>query len=255
VAVSHKTRLNEKSRSQEKKKTLTDILYAIIRKKSRGERKLILKPESREEWLRMRAEQGIGGSDAGTVLGLNPYCSNLQLWRQKVGLESKPELADNAAVQYGKTAEENIRALFALDYPHFFVDYHELWMYVNDDIPWQFATLDGEIEDDTGNGMRGILEIKTCTIQNNSQWAEWDDRIPNHYYAQILHQLSATGWDFAILRGYLRYQRGGEWRATIRDYRFERKDVQKDIEYLCEQEAAFMDCVRNRKQPGIKITI
>jgi putative phage-type endonuclease len=216
---------------------------------------LILKPESREEWLRMRAEQGIGGSDAGTVLGLNPYCTNLQLWRQKVGLESNPELADNAAVQYGKTAEEHIRALFALDYPQFLVHYHKFWMYVNDDIPWQFATLDGEIEDDTGNGMRGILEIKTCNIQNNAQWSEWDDRIPDNYYAQILHQMSATGWDFVILRGYLRYQRGGKWRATVRDYSFERKDRIDDIKILCDLEKAFMDCVKNRKQPGTKITI
>lgn len=214
---------------------------------------MILKPKNRAEWLKMRKEQGIGGSDAGTVLGLNPYCTNLQLWRQKVGLESKPELADNAAVQYGKAAEEHIRALFALDYPEYHIDYNAYWMYVNDDIPWQFATLDGEIT--TYDGRRGILEIKTCTVQNNAQWSEWDDKIPDHYYAQILHQLSATGWDFVILRGYLRYQRGGEWRATIRDYRFERKDCIKDIKILCDTEMRFIECVKNRKQPAAIITM
>lgn len=214
---------------------------------------MILKPESREEWLRMRAEQGIGGSDAGTVLGLNPYCTNVQLWREKIGLDAPEDLSDNPAVQYGKAAEEHIRALFALDYPECAIDYHEFWIYAKDDRPWLFATLDGEITDE--DGTRGILEIKTCTIQNNAQWAEWDDKIPDHYYAQILHQLSATGWDFVILRGYLRYQRGGEWRATIRDYRFERKDCIEDIKILCDAEKAFMDCVRNRKQPGTKITI
>ncbi|MBP0974830.1 MAG: YqaJ viral recombinase family protein, partial [Oscillospiraceae bacterium] len=46
---------------------------------------MILKPKDRLEWLAMRQKVGIGGSDAGTVLGLNPWCSNVQLWRFKTG--------------------------------------------------------------------------------------------------------------------------------------------------------------------------
>lgn len=51
---------------------------------------MILKPKDRLEWLSMRQKVGIGGSDAGTVLGLNPWCSNVQLWRYKTGQE-QPE--------------------------------------------------------------------------------------------------------------------------------------------------------------------
>ena len=216
---------------------------------------MILKPKDRLEWLAMRQKVGIGGSDAGTVLGLNPWCSNVQLWRYKTGQEVPEDISDKPAVKFGKVAEEHIRELFVLDYPHFTVNYHEFWMYVNDRLPWQFATLDGELTDDTGNGKRGILEIKTTTIQNKSQWDEWENGIPQRYYAQILHQLSATGWQFAILRAYIRYYKGGEFRAAVRDYRIERNDVLDDIAYLREQEMRFMDCVNSGKPPAAIITM
>ena len=215
---------------------------------------MILKPKNREEWLAMRKEVGIGGSDAGTVLSINPWKSNVSLYREKIGEIEPEDISDKPAVKFGKVAEEHIRALFILDYPQFDTDYHEFWMYCNDKMQWQFATLDGELTD-TETGQRGILEIKTCTIQNKSQWDEWENGIPQRYYAQVLHQLSATGWDFAILRGYIRYYKGNEFRAAVRDYRIDRKDVEEDIAYLCEQEARFMDCVKNRKPPAAIITM
>ena len=214
---------------------------------------MILKPKDRLEWLAMRQKVGIGGSDAGTVLGLNPWCSNVQLWRYKTGQEVPPDISDKPAVKFGKVAEEHIRELFVLDYPHFTVNYHEFWMYANDRLPWQFATLDGELTDEAGR--RGILEIKTTTIQNKSQWDEWENGIPQRYYAQIMHQLSATGWQFAILRAYIRYYKGGEFRAAVRDYRIERNDVLDDIAYLREQEMRFMDCVNSGKPPAAIITM
>ena len=216
---------------------------------------MILKPKNREEWLRMREETGIGGSDAGTVLGLNPWCSNLQLWRYKSGLDKPEDISDKPAVMFGKVAEEHIRELFILDYPEFTVNYHEFWMHCNDSLPWLFATLDGEIEYDTGNGQRGILEIKRTTIMNKSQWDEWEDRIPDRYFAQILHQLAATGWDFAFLRAYIRYYKCGAFRAAVRDFRIDRKDVEEDIAYLIEKESAFMEAVKQKKPPAAIITM
>lgn len=215
---------------------------------------MILTPETRTEWLKMRREVGIGGSDAGTVLNLNPYQTSRDLYRQIIGEKQPEDISDNPAVKFGKAAEEHIRELFRLDYPDIDVQYAEFDMYVNDSLPWQFATLDGALTE-LESGRRGILEIKTTTIQNRSQWDEWENGIPQRYYAQILHQLSATGWDFAILRGYIRYYKGGDFRAAVRDYRIERKDVLDDIAYLCEQEARFMDCVKNKKPPAVIITL
>lgn len=56
---------------------------------------MILKPKDREEWLAMRQKVGIGGSDAGTVLGLNPWCSNVQLWLAKIRMEKEKEMQRN----------------------------------------------------------------------------------------------------------------------------------------------------------------
>ena len=214
---------------------------------------MIIKIEDHETWLAARQKQGIGGSDSGSVLGLNPWCSNIQLWRYKTGQEVPPDISDKPAVIFGKKAEENIRELFKLDYPDYTVDYHAYWLYVNDRLPWQFATLDGELTDETGR--RGILEIKTTTIQNKAQWDEWEGGIPDRYYAQVLHQLSATGCEFAILRAYIRWYKDGEFRATVRDYRIERKDVLDDIAYLCEQEKRFIECVNSGTPPAAIITM
>lgn len=212
---------------------------------------MIIPIESREEWLKTRKVQGIGGSEAGCVLGVNKYQSNVDLWELKTGKREAPDLSDNAAVQFGKFAEPLLRELFKQDYPQFAVDYHEFWMYVNDKYPFIFATLDGEIT--ASDGSRGILEIKTTTIQNRSQWDEWDERIPDSYYVQILHQLAATGWDFAYLKAYIRYYVDGEVRVTIRHYRIDRKDVEADIEWLIQEESKFWDAVRTDRRPSMKL--
>lgn len=210
---------------------------------------MIIQIESRDEWLKARQAQGIGGSEAGAVLGVNKYQSNVDLWELKTGRREPPDLSENAAVQFGKYAEPLLRELFKQDYPEYIVNYHEFWIYVNDQYPFIFATLDGELT--APDGSRGILEIKTTTIQNKSQWDEWDGRIPDSYYAQILHQLAATGWDFVILKAYIRYHVDGEVRVSIRHYRINRSDVQADIGYLIQQEAAFWADVQTNVQPAL----
>lgn len=212
---------------------------------------MIIKINSREEWLKARQNQGIGGSEAGCILGKNKYKTNVDLWQEKTGRKEQPDLSNNSAVQFGKFAEPLLRELFKQDYPDYVVDYHEFDLYVNDKYPFIFATLDGEIT--TTDGKRGILEIKTTTIQNKLQWDDWENKIPDSYYVQILHQLAATGWDFAILKAYIRYYVDGEVRVTIRHYRINREDVQADIDYLIEQESIFWRQVQNNEQPPLKL--
>ncbi len=210
---------------------------------------MIIKINNREEWLKARQSQGIGGSEAGCIMGRNKYKTNVDLWEEKTGRAEPPDLSDNAAVQFGKFAEPLLRELFKQDYPQYSVDYHEFDLYVNDTYPFIFATLDGEIT--AADGSRGILEIKTTTIQNKLQWNEWDNKIPDSYYVQILHQLAATGWDFAILKAYIRYYVDGEVRVTIRHYRIERQDVLTDIQYLIKAECEFWEKVQNDEQPPL----
>ncbi len=210
---------------------------------------MVIKLNNREEWLKARQLQGIGGSEAGCVLGVNKYQSNVDLWELKTGRREAQDLSGNAAVQFGKFAEPHLRELFKQDYPDYQVDYHEFDMYVNDLYPFIFATLDGEII--TPDGKRGILEIKTTTIMNKLQWDDWDGKIPDSYYAQCLHQLAATGWDFVILKAYIRYYVDGEVRVSIRHYRIDREDVESDINYLIARETAFWNNVQNDEMPAL----
>ena len=208
-------------------------------------------PQTHREWLACR-QKGIGGSDAGAVLGVNKYKSNTDLWREKVGEYKPDDISDKPAVKYGKEAEQHIRALFSLDYPEYRVEYHEFRMYCNETDKFMFATLDGELISESGE--RGVLEIKTCTIQNSAQWDEWDGKIPDAYYVQVLHQLYCTGYRFAILRAYIRYHdKDGNLKATVRDYPIRREEVEDDINFIVSEERNFWNSVINKKKPNLKL--
>ena len=198
---------------------------------------ILADPKTREEWLKCR-RQGIGGSDAGCIVGANPWKSARQLWKEKTGVNKPDDISDKPAVRFGKEAEQHLRALFLLTYPQYTCEYHEFRMYANDRLPFIFATLDGELTDT--DGRRGILEIKTTTIQQAKQWFEWDDCIPQHYYIQILHQLLACDWaEYVELFAHIRYQKGEEIRAALRKFRIERQDVEQDLQILEEREIQF----------------
>ena len=198
---------------------------------------ILADPKTREEWLESR-RQGIGGSDAGCIVGANPWKSARQLWKEKTGADKPDDISDKPAVKFGKEAEQHLRALFLLTYPQYTCEYHEFRMYANDRLPFIFATLDGELTDH--DGRRGILEIKTTTIQQAKQWFEWDDCIPQHYYIQILHQLLACDWaEYVELFAHIRYQKGEEIRAALRKFRIERQDVEQDLQILEEREIQF----------------
>ena len=73
---------------------------------------MIIKINSREEWLKARKSQGIGGSEAGAVLGVNKYMTNVDLWELKTGRKAAQDLSDNAAVMFGKFAEEHLQIVY-----------------------------------------------------------------------------------------------------------------------------------------------
>lgn len=201
-----------------------------------------------DEWLRKRLK-GIGGSDAAAVVGLSPFKSNVFLWEEKTGRRKAADISSNPRVKYGKEAEKYLRELFKLDFPQYFVDYDEFGMIaLNPYMPFCFATLDGDL---TESGRRGILEIKTCEIMRSSQWAEWTDKIPQHYYIQVLHQLLATGYEFAIVKAQLKYRdKNGDMQAAIRHYKIERSDVLADLEWLTAKEKVFWRCVESDTKPA-----
>ena len=203
---------------------------------------------TREEWLANRA-QGLGGSEIASVIGQNPWCNNVELWEYKTGRKTRPDISDDEAVRYGIRAEHLIRELYELDHPNNTVYYTEFNSWSNDRYPWALASLDGWITDDSGR--LGVLEIKTSTIQNASDWRKWDSQIPTWYFAQVIFYMAVIEADFADLRAHIRYIKDGETRATIRDYHIERADVEQDMNYLMNEGARFWEQVQKQERPGL----
>lgn len=190
--------------------------------------------EDRETWLAGRNTQGIGASEAAAVVGVSPWMTPLELWRLKVGAAQPKDLSGSPAVSRGVRMEPVLRDLYAAMHPHYTVDYHAYNILYQEDRPWLFATLDGEVTDDQGR--RGILEIKTSTPNGKLGWAKWDGRVPDNYMTQILHQMLATGWDFVDLLASLENMDGD---LSIRTYRFERTELTDDLAWLLEREEDF----------------
>lgn len=209
--------------------------------------------ETHEQWLQARLN-GIGASEASAIVGCNPYMSNVDLWRIKTGRKAAPDISSNAHVAYGHAAEPHIRMLFALDYAdRYEVQYGGSFdMVYNADHPWLFATLDGRlIERETDRC--GVLEIKTSEILRSLAREKWREGVPDNYYVQLLHQLLATGWDFAVLHAQLKRVWDGELKTTRQSYFVERSEVQEDLDYLLEQECKFWEYVQTGQEPPLRL--
>lgn len=155
----------------------------------------------REDWLEVR-KQGIGSSDAGAAVGLNPYKSQLELWLEKTGRdatlpkidphdEESPAYWGNVlepivAWHYSKRTKNKVRRINAvLQHP-------------NPDLPWMLANIDREV---IGTDDVQILECKTAGINGAHLWK---DGIPEYVQLQVMHQLAVTGKqtaDVAVLLG------------------------------------------------------
>lgn len=209
----------------------------------------VIIPKTHAAWLQER-QTGLGASDAGTIIGVNPWKTNVQLWQEKTGQREPEDISDKPYVKYGHDAEPHVRALFALDHPELEVTYESPYKIIRSrDHPWLFCTPDGELRDEAGRP--GGLEIKTTEIMNASKWREWDGRIPNQYYCQVLHQMLATGWEFVWLRAQIKFTtRDGEKRAEMRDYYIDRDEVEEDLKALLEAEKAFWENVQSRTMPA-----
>lgn len=168
---------------------------------------------------------------------------------EKKGQMSPVDISGKSYVKYGNDAEPLLRALFALDYPEYKVEYYDNNMIINKKYPWAHASLDGELMDP--DGRRGILEIKTTNILQSMQWEKWDNRIPDNYYIQVLHYLLVTEYDFVVLKAQLKRVRDGEVRLTTKHYHIEREEVLSDIKMLKEEEEAFWYSLQSGQEPGL----
>lgn len=158
---------------------------------------------SHENWLANRRE-GIGGSDVGIILGLNPYMSRLQLFYQKLGMYPEQILEDeNQSVFFGKLFEEKIRKVaqyYDFAYPKAYMQNHREnnrkrsiyefpYMGVSENYPWLRGNFDGlGMENPFEGQIEGIIPDYIVEIKTISGRAAdiWENGVPPAYITQVL---------------------------------------------------------------------
>ena len=196
--------------------------------------KLIMTVEqmhNENNWLDMRTK-GIGGTDAGVIIGLNQWKSPFSLWAEKTGQVEPEDLSDNQRVYWGKVNEQNIATWFEEVTGK---KTRRCGMLQCDDCEYFFANVDRLIV-----GEEAGLEIKTAGVQASKQWK--DGNVPNAYFCQCQWYMYITGfrkWYIAVLIG----GNNATWTEIRRDDEF--------IEMLVEKAHEFWKLVETKTLPEV----
>ena len=148
-----------------------------------------IKYANHEEWLSIRHKY-IGGSDAGAVIGMNPYKSRYTLWAEKTG--KIPEFGGNITTKVGAYLEELVAKMFEEETGKRVRRKNATL--VNDDYPFACANIDRMVV-----GEDAILEIKTTNSIPLMKKLRNSDEFPDAYYAQVVHYMAITGVSKAYL--------------------------------------------------------
>lgn len=144
-------------------------------------------------WLAARSK-GIGGSDAGAIMGSNTWKSPYQLWLEKTGQVEPEDISQKDPVYWGTVLEPLVAKRFSEVTGK---KVERCGTLQNNEAPWMLANIDRLV---LGEGAG--LEIKTT---NAFRSAEWDgDQLPDSYYWQCQHYMMTTGlprWYIAVLIG------------------------------------------------------
>jgi putative phage-type endonuclease len=154
---------------------------------------------------------GLGGSDIGAILGLNPWRTPYQVWEEKVG-KADP-FTGNLQTRFGSYAEEFVAREYCqvtgrqvqrfnglLRHPEAPLIGHIDRLVIPEGA--KRASHKSEIRTDLG------LEAKTASAFATGRGSEWGesgtDQIPESYLVQITAYQALTGcprWDLAVLFG------------------------------------------------------
>ena len=208
---------------------------------------IVLRAESREEWLKQRVH-GIGGSDAASAIGRGKWTTNVELWEYKTG-KAHRENVENPAVIYGTKAESLLRDLYALDNEETFtVEYESNVILQNVKNPIFLYSPDGLLKENA-TGRKGILEIKTARTISRAERQKWENQIPMQYYIQVLHGLNVTGFDFVELMAQL--DCGSHFERWT--YHIDSEDVRDDMKMIADGINEFWTYVENGVEPPLWI--
>lgn len=145
--------------------------------------------DTKEDWLEIRSK-GLGGSDIGTMMGLNPYKSAYQLWLEKTGQAESPDISDKIAIKVGNELEDLVARIFEQETG--LKVQKDNKTHFHKDFPFLLANIDRKIV-----GERALLECKTTSVFNADEWK--DDEVPASYLMQVQHYLNVLNYDYAYI--------------------------------------------------------
>lgn len=184
-----------------------------------------------DEWLAIR-RQYIGGSDAGAIVGMNPYKSAYALWAEKTGKTA--EFEGNVTTEVGAYLEEFVAKMFERETGKKVRRCN--FTLVNDAYPWAEANVDRMVV-----GEDAILEIKTTNSLPNMRMLKGGE-FPDMWYCQMTHYLAVTGKAKAYLAVLV----------NCREFKiFELERDEEEIKSLMAAESRFWDCVKNNVPPAL----
>lgn len=138
----------------------------------------------KEEWLRYR-KQGITGTDAGAITGMNPFTSAFSVYHDKISSEIR-EIDDNESMRQGRDLEEYVARRFTEETGLKVRRANAVFQ--NEEHPIMLADFDRLIV-----GQKAGLECKTVSPYSSDKWK--DGQIPLHYQMQVQHYLAVSGFD------------------------------------------------------------
>ncbi|ANQ64124.1 YqaJ viral recombinase family protein [Staphylococcus equorum] len=139
---------------------------------------------SDEEWKQLRTHS-IGGSDCGTILGMNNYESPFTLWQKKLWADDYEEdISDKIQIKFGNYNEQFVAKLFE-EKTGKKLRKHNKMMY-HKDYDFISANVDRVVI-----GENALLECKTTSEFLKDKWK--DENVPASYMAQCYHYMAVTG--------------------------------------------------------------
>ena len=131
-----------------------------------------------QEWLKWRAK-GIGSSDIGTIMGVNPYKTPYQLWSEKCEITQEIDISKNYFVKRGNTLEPYARDLFNETFSSKFIPD----VFIDEKFEFMRYSSDGfDMEKNE------IIEIKCMGDKNHTKFCD-SLEVPGQYLYQCLWAL------------------------------------------------------------------
>ncbi len=165
------------------------------------------------------------GSDTGTICGVNPYQTVVELWQYKTRRAVAKDIGDRPAVKAGNMLESAVANWFEMETGKKVLEDNNF--HVHKDIPFLGGNIDRFVA-----GENALLECKTTQVDKGwgQGFTHGDNKIPDSYLCQVIHYLAVTNRDVAYIAVLIRGI-DFRWYKYERDLELEKKIIAREVSF------------------------